>query len=238
MIEFSENGKTELLKAFIAAQGEMDGAKKNAANPAFKSKYADLGAVCDAVMEALNKHGLGVIQFPTYDDQGVHVETIICHSAGGTMRDVLSMKPQRTDPQAIGSVTTYCRRYALSAICGVAPEDDDGNAASKMEPAKRQQARQATESAVQGDQAQATNSAQAKREDIWPRIMKAFSEAKTIDGVDGLDARYNWFLDNNKVPRGWKESYDEEYEKRRDQMMEEAARTFDDEEVEAGIAAQ
>jgi hypothetical protein len=230
MIEFSTEGKTELLKAFIAAQGEMDGAKKNASNPAFKSKYADLGAVCDAVMEALNKHGIGVIQFPTYDADGVHVETILCHTGGGTMRDTLSMKPARTDPQGIGSVTTYCRRYALSAICGIAPMDDDGNAASNLSPGTKTPAKPAHSVNHGQVNEPALNSASAKKDGTWDVIMAKFAEAKT---VDDLDERYRWFLDNNKVPRGWQQSYDDEYEKRRDDLMEEAARTFEPEHVEA-----
>lgn len=232
MIEFSTEGKTELLKAFIAAQGEMDGAKKNSANPAFKSKYADLGAVCDAVMEALNKHGIGVIQFPTYDADGVHVQTILAHSAGGTMSDVLTLKPQQATPQGVGSAVTYARRYALSAICGIAPEDDDGNAASKMGPGGKTQVANGQGNAIDASAGQpaTTNSAQAKKEDLWPVILKKFSDAKT---PDDLDERYNWFLDNNKIPRGWRQSYDDEYEKTRDALIERLAATFDPEQVAA-----
>lgn len=130
MITFSENGKTELLKAFIAAQGEMENAKKSTKNDHFKSKYADLSSVADAVMEALGKHGLGVMQFPAYDDDGVHVETLLVHEGGGSMSHTLSLKPAAATAQGVGSTITYARRYSLMSICGVAPEDDDGNAAS------------------------------------------------------------------------------------------------------------
>ena len=132
MLQFSPTGVPELLKAFVAAQSEMDGAKKNAANPAFKSKYADLAAVCDAVMEALTKAKIAVIQSPTYDENGVTIQTIFAHESGGMMWEFLTLKPTNATPQGVGSAITYGRRYALAAMCGIAPEDDDGNAAGAV----------------------------------------------------------------------------------------------------------
>lgn len=146
MITFSEEGKTELLKAFVAAQGEMDAVYKNANNPAFKTKYANLSAVLEAVMPALSKHGLALIQSASYDDDGVAVETIIAHTGGGMMTTTLRAKPQNATPQGVGSVVTYLRRYSVMAVTAVAPEDDDGNAGTMAAP---KAAKQSAPSAAQ-----------------------------------------------------------------------------------------
>lgn len=146
MIQFSETGKVELIKAFVAAQSEMDAVYKNATNPAFKSKYADLASVMEAVMPALSKNGLALMQSASFEDDVVSVETMILHTSGGSASTVLSAKPQNATPQGIGSVQTYLRRYSLMAITGVAPEDDDGNAGNisggakpnKQQPAQKQ----------------------------------------------------------------------------------------------------
>jgi hypothetical protein len=112
----------------------MEGAKKDAANPFFKSKYADLSSVWDACRGALTRNELAVVQTPScvIDEAGclVNVTTMLVHSSGQWIRDMVSMKPKENSPQGVGSTITYARRYALAAIAGVAPEDDDGNAAT------------------------------------------------------------------------------------------------------------
>lgn len=132
-----------LAGALAKAQSEMQGAKKDAENPFFKSKYADLSSVWDACRAALTKNGLSVIQTPSTEITETHtiirVGTILCHSSGEWISEELSAIPGKDDPQGIGSCVTYLRRYALSAFTGVAPEDDDGNAASQGngKPAQR-----------------------------------------------------------------------------------------------------
>lgn len=129
MIETSEQ-LNELSAALAKAQGEMSGAKKDAANPFFKSKYADLASVWEACREALSKNGLAVVQTAAADEAAtVHITTMLVHASGQWIRDTLTMKPKDTTPQGIGSTITYGRRYGLAAIVGVAPEDDDGEAA-------------------------------------------------------------------------------------------------------------
>lgn len=133
----------ELAKALALAQGEIQNAKKDSENPFFRSKYADLAAVREACQEPLSKHGLAVIQLPktTITEEGpfISVETILCHSSGEWVSEELGALPVKTDPQSIGSCITYLRRYSLSAVAGVASEDDDGNAASTpaATPAKK-----------------------------------------------------------------------------------------------------
>lgn len=123
-----------LVKALLIAQGNMGEVRKNATNPAFRSKYADLAAVVEAVMPALQSAGIAVIQSPScvFDDGGaiVTVETMFAHESGEWISSELAVRPTKIDPQAVGSAITYGRRYALLSLAGVAPEDDDGNIAS------------------------------------------------------------------------------------------------------------
>lgn len=130
-LTLSEQGSTELFAAFVKAQADMGDVLKGNLNPAFKTRYADLAAVQAAVIPALNKHGLAVVQAVSTEADCVAVETRIIHSGGGWMASKLALKPTKGDPQGAGSAITYARRYALMAVCGVAPEDDDGNAAAR-----------------------------------------------------------------------------------------------------------
>lgn len=132
--------KAPLAKAFIAAQKASEAIKKANTNPAFKSKYADLAAVVEAVVPALNNAGVGVLQFPAYDGDMVGVTTTLIHEGGSSVTSTLLMRPSKSDPQGVGSATTYARRYSLLAMTGAAPEDDDGAAASgprQEQPPKR-----------------------------------------------------------------------------------------------------
>lgn len=125
----------ELIAAFIKAQGEIEGALKDKLNPHFKSKYADLSAVVDAIKPALQKHGLGFVQVSHDADHCACIETLIVHTSGQTMSaGKVSVPVSKIDAQGYGSAMTYARRYSLSAAFGVCPEDDDGNAAAKAKP--------------------------------------------------------------------------------------------------------
>jgi len=124
----------ELAAALSRAQGAMGGAKKDSENPFFDSKYADLASVWDACRKPLAENGLSVVQFPrlmhvSEDWWLVEVETTLLHTSGQFMSDVLAVPVTKVDAQGVGSAITYARRYALGAVAGVAPEDDDGNAA-------------------------------------------------------------------------------------------------------------
>jgi hypothetical protein len=120
----------ELFAALAKAQGEIGGAKKDSTNPHFKSSYADLASVRDVTQEPLAKNGIAVIQWPRTVERGVEVETILAHSSGQYMTGVLWMPVTKMDAHGVGSAITYGRRYALMAVTGVAPVDDDGNAAA------------------------------------------------------------------------------------------------------------
>ena len=119
-----------LAGALAKAQGQMENATKDKINPHFKSKYADLGSVWDAIREPLAKNGLSVVQLPFNDEAGnVHVTTLLAHESGEWIEATYSLPATKPDAQGYGSAITYMKRYALTGI-GVAPEDDDGNAAS------------------------------------------------------------------------------------------------------------
>lgn len=124
-----------LYAALAAAQSEMGRALKDTNNPHFKSKYADLASVMDACMPALTKHGIAVLQ-PAYDDEtGRYIKTIFVHGESGeTVECRVPLIVSKNDMQGYGSASTYARRYGLMGMAGIAPEDDDGNAAAKAPP--------------------------------------------------------------------------------------------------------
>lgn len=116
----------ELAAALAKAQGEMKNAVLNKVNPHFKNRYADLAAIRDAVIPPLTKHGIAVVQ--ALDASSVL--TRLVHTSGQWIESVCPI-PNGGDMQKMGSAITYARRYSLSAICGIAAdEDDDANAAS------------------------------------------------------------------------------------------------------------
>lgn len=119
----------ELATALSAAQLEIENASKNAANPHFRSKYADLAEVLNTVRPVFAKHGLGILQFPSYENGTASVETVLTHSSGEFITGISSCHVTKDDAQGVGSATTYLRRYSLAAVAGVAQEDDDAESA-------------------------------------------------------------------------------------------------------------
>ena len=118
--------------AFVKAQKEFGPALKSSTNPHFRSKYADLSACIEAVIDALNNNGIAMMQHCCESETGVVVETVFIHESGEVLSNgKLHVPAAKQDPQGYGSALTYARRYSLMAACGIAPEDDDGNAASR-----------------------------------------------------------------------------------------------------------
>lgn len=122
---------SNIAAALAKAQAEMGKAIKESTNPAFRSKYADLGNVMDACLPALNKHNIAVIQPIVSDMDGRFVKTILIHESGETLECAVPLIVGKNDMQGLGSAITYGRRYGLMSMAGIAPEDDDGNAAAK-----------------------------------------------------------------------------------------------------------
>jgi hypothetical protein len=121
-----------LAGALAKAQLQIEPASKNATNPHFRSHYADLASIWDACRGPLNTNGLSIVQFPCDGEVGrIGLCTMIVHSSGEWMSETITVKALKEDPQFLGGVLTYLRRYSLAAVVGVtATEDDDGNAVS------------------------------------------------------------------------------------------------------------
>lgn len=122
----------QIAKAFCKAQKEFAPALKTNTNPHFKSKYVGLDGCIEAVIDALNNNGIALVQKPHDCESGVKIETVFIHESGEVLSGgILHVPASKQDPQGYGSALTYARRYGLMAACGIAPEDDDGNAATK-----------------------------------------------------------------------------------------------------------
>lgn len=129
----------ELASALVKAQSEFSTVPKDAENPFFKSKYADLAAVVKTAGPVLAKHGLAISQYLSRDEEGNStLITYLMHESGQYIAHEMSLMLTKPDPQSQGSATTYARRYSYMAALGlVADEDDDGNHASR--PAEHKQ---------------------------------------------------------------------------------------------------
>lgn len=125
----------QIASALVKAQKAFGPALKTSTNPHFKSRYADLSACIEAVVDALNANGIALVQQSHECADGVIVETVFVHESGETFSSGrLHVPSTKHDAQGYGSALTYARRYSLMAACGIAPEDDDGNAATKKKP--------------------------------------------------------------------------------------------------------
>lgn len=126
------------IKDLIKAQQEMGKAIRNSDNPFHKSKYANLETVLDATMKPFQDNNFAVLQRSDKDDDGHYVETVLLHTSGETFTSKLYLVLAKNDMQGLGSAITYARRYSLQGMAGIAPEDDDGEAASGRTNAKPQ----------------------------------------------------------------------------------------------------
>ena len=154
-----------LAMAMNKAQSEMGGAHKGANNPFFKSKYADLGAVVEAVKEPFANNGLSYVQFPIEQGGRIGIETILMHASGEWLSNSFTVNVTKQDAQGAGSAITYCRRYGLQAIAGIPSEDDDGNGASKV-----------------------TNNKTPSKDDLsWVNAIK--SNQTTLEAIENLEYR-------------------------------------------------
>lgn len=125
----------EIAAALVLAQTKFQPALKNSQNPHFRSKYADLGACIEAVIDALHDNGIALIQHTAESDKGIIISTTFLHRSGEIYEaGSLFVPAAQQTPQAYGSALTYARRYSLMTACGIAPEDDDGNAATYQSP--------------------------------------------------------------------------------------------------------
>lgn len=121
-----------IFVALLKAQMEFAAIIKKSTNPAFKSKYANLEAVLDAVTPALNGNGLFLTQETNRVDNMIEVKTIVFNAAGEKFEGGVTILPiVKNDAQGVGGAITYARRYSIKTMFALAEEDDDGNAASQ-----------------------------------------------------------------------------------------------------------
>ena len=163
-----------IATALVKAQKAFGPALKTSTNPHFRSKYADLSACVEAVLDALNNNGIALIQ-KSYDcPTGVMVETVFVHESGEMLEcGILHFPASKADPQGHMSALTYARRGSLMAACGIAPEDDDGNMASR---------KPSVDSSMMADHLVAIQDAKNADE-----LKKAYTEAYKACGTDA-----NW----------------------------------------------
>lgn len=205
-LQWSDENRADLFAAYAKAQADMGPVLKGAVNPAFRSKYADLASVVDAVLPAMNKNGLAVIQSPGFDGETVTVETLIVHTSGGWIKSALALRPTKADPQGVGSAVTYGRRYALLAFAGVAPEDDDGNAASAPGNGGQRfaQSSPTTPPLAPGNGVKRLTSARAKEIGKDTEIRQAIANCETLAELALWDAAFD--QNTAELPLSWLDS--------------------------------
>jgi len=126
--EWKSDNIDKLASALALAQAHMKGAAKKSVNPFFKSNYADLHSVIESSLPHLNAQELSVIQGNDVDENGsFYITTMLLHSSGQWIKSKLKMPITKADAQGVGATITYARRFALSAMVGIAQVDDDGN---------------------------------------------------------------------------------------------------------------
>lgn len=195
-----------LAPALAKAQSAVEGAVKGKVNPAFRSKYADLASVWDACREALTDNGLSVIQSPgEIADGRMAMTTMLLHASGEWVRGNLTIPLGKVDAHGYGSATTYARRFALAAFVGVAPEDDDGNAAAKAKPAS--------------SRVDPNSLAQKKRDGVFD------TKQAEIDACETVDELTAWGVENaaeiQTLPDMWRDALRDRFTVRREELTAE-----------------
>ena len=179
-----------IASALVRAQRGFAPALKTSTNPHFRSKYVDLAGCIEAVVDALNAAGIALIQRTSEDSTGVTVETVFVHESGEMMEcGKLHVPASKQDAQGYGSALTYARRYSLMAAAGIAPEDDDGNAASRTPTPKVS--------------ATKTDLVPPSRMNVIADVAAAVNERMSADDVIGAVAEYSGITDVEEKMTLW-----------------------------------
>jgi hypothetical protein len=158
-----------ITAALAKAQGAIENAPLNSTNPHFKSRYADLAAIRDAVIPALSENGIAVSQVLDVREFGPVVVTRLMFGDEAIESVCPIAVGQTYKPQEFGSAVTYARRYSLAAICCIAAEEDDDAQTAKQPPARPTQARKG-----------------ANGDDMEARMIAAIKGARSIPALDGI----------------------------------------------------
>lgn len=207
----------QIAAALVKAQKSFGPALKSSTNPHFRSKYADLSACVEAVIDGLNSAGIMLMQQCHESDSGVIVETVFVHESGEVMSaGKLHVPAAKQDPQGYGSALTYARRYSLMAACGIAPEDDDGNAATKSKTVELTESKKKISTSYAEtltDERKQALTAKAQEIDSWWLGDPDIAVREYVEFRDNLDtdeqAAFKHFLDeqNPKLRNGLLKHY-------------------------------
>jgi hypothetical protein len=126
MLQSMSESILKLAPALLAAQKSMGNATKDSKNPFFKSSYADLNAVREVAIPALNAQGITVLQPTVVADGKNYVNTLLLHESGEYMGSLTEIKNIKGDAQGEGSGISYSRRYGLQSFLNIGAVDDDG----------------------------------------------------------------------------------------------------------------
>lgn len=181
-----------LLKALHAAMSEMADPKKNSTNPAFRNKYADLGAVLESIEGPLQRHGLILLQMLDQSGTETVLQTQLWHvESGEQLQSNVVLRPEKATPQGLGSCISYMRRYAIKAMFALSDTDDDGNEATR--PTQKVQTRKPSE--IVQTVAKAVNGTVLSGMEIAGMMRDSVS----IEGLDKLAAMARQLPDNEKA---------------------------------------
>jgi hypothetical protein len=215
----------KISPALVKAINAIEGVKKGADNPFFKSKYANLESVIEAAHDALSANGLAVMQGPgPMDGNCITLTTRLVHESGEWIETDFSLPAGKMDPQAAGSAITYARRYSLMAMLNMPAVDDDGEASMPR-------------STKPGEPKNPNVSVHPEGPDWWGAEGSGMSAAKakaegwgeTLDGWLGaipmlptMDAWQKWCRDRDedvkKLPKGWRVQLRDELENRKKEL--------------------
>jgi hypothetical protein len=221
----SSDTLTKISPALVKAINAIEGVKKGADNPFFKSKYANLESVIEAAHDALSANGLAVMQGPgPMDGNCITLTTRLVHESGEWIETDFSLPAGKMDPQAAGSAITYARRYSLMAMLCIPAVDDDGEAAMPR-------------STKPGEPKNPNVSVHPEGPDWWGAEGPGMSAAKakadgwgeTLDGWLGaipmlptMEAWQTWCRDRDedvkKLPKGWRVQLRDELEARKKEL--------------------
>jgi len=132
MKEHQSDQISDLVKALVSAQMKIKGVEKSGKNPYFNSDYSELSDVWKACKDPLASNGLAITQTVDQDEHGPLLITTLAHMSGQWMKSYYPLMLTKKDSQGMGAAITYARRYALQAMVGICPVDDDGEAAMEL----------------------------------------------------------------------------------------------------------
>ena len=179
----------KLAEALAKAQAEMEPATKDAANPFFKSQYASLASCWQACRGPLTKHGLAIIQTTEPDNGNVTVISILTHSSGQWIKGKLSVKPPKTDSQALGSCLSYLRRYSLSALVGLSTQDDDAESTMSRQNTVKEKTTTKKAAPKKTNMKKFIEAVTPIAEKMGPEVFDAFMTENNVKSLDELTTR-------------------------------------------------